>query len=264
MLGGSAIGSGRAWAGSPVATLPPWQSAPEIGTARVAAVSGGDRLMLDDGRTLVLAGLRAPRDAEGERPAEPGFAAAREHLAGLVQGRTLRLFAPADGRDRLGRTVAHALVAGPRQQWLQAVMLRDGFARVYAPARTRPAIARALLAEEAAARAAGRGLWRLPDFAIRDAATPERIGPGFALVDGRVLAIGETAHTLFLNFGPDRRTDFSALVERRDRDGFAQGLRGLRALEGRRVRVRGMVFRYGGPAIRVRSDRAIELLEEQP
>jgi len=264
LLLGLAMSGGRLDA---TAAALPWQHLPEGRLAAVAAVPSGDRLTLDDGTPVVLAGLRAPRDAAANgEAAEAGYAAAHAALAGLALQRTVRLYGPDGARDRHGRSIAHAVVigtVGDPDEWLQAAMLSRGMARAYPLAGEHPALAAAMLAGEADARAAGRGLWRQADYGIRTALQPDRIPAGFQLVEGRVLAIGESANSLFLNFGTDWRQDFTAVIERRDRGGFPEGLRSLQSMQGRFVRVRGSVFRYGGPAIRVRHRYAIEVLEQE-
>lgn len=247
------------------AAAPPWQHLPEGRQAVVVAVPGGDRLTLDDGTEVALASLRAPRAAGGQPP-EPGLAEAQAALAGLALRRSIRLYGPDDARDRYGRRLAHAVTIGTDGRpdaWLQAEMIGRGMARASPPAREHPALSAALLAREADARTAGTGLWREPAYAVRSALAPAGIPLGYQLVEGRILAVGENASSLFLNFGADWRHDFTAVVERSDRDGFAQGLRSVRAMQGRLVRVRGAVFQYGGPAIRIRHANAIEILEEE-
>lgn len=252
----------------------PWEHLSQSRQGVVAAVPAGDRLTLADGTEVALAGLRAPRAGTASNAGEPGFAEAQAALAAIALGQRVRLYGPPDRRDRLGRSLAHPVLDGPANgkentpedgagRWLQALMLTGGMARAYPLAGEQPALATAMLALESEARKARRGLWSRPDFAVRSAASPERISPGFQLVEGRVLAIGESTHSLFLNFGTDWRQDFTAVVERRDRDGFAKGLASVRALQGRLIRVRGAVFDYGGPAIRVRHGYAVELLEEE-
>lgn len=243
----------------------PWQHLPEGRQAVVAAVPGGDRLTLDDGTEVALVSLRAPRVAGGQPP-EPGLAEAQATLAGLALRRSIRLYGPADARDRHGRYLAHAVTIGAADRpdaWLQAEMIGRGMARASPLAGEHPALAAALLALEADARTAGTGLWQEPAYAIRSAPAPAGIPLGYQLVEGRVLAVGESASSLFLNFGADWRHDFTVVVERRDREGFPQGLRSVREMQGRLVRVRGAVFQYGGPAIRIRHANAIEILEEE-
>ena len=245
----------------------PWDHLPAGRQALVAAVADAERLLLDDGTSVALAGLRGPRAAEtASGSAEPGFAEAEAALAVLTLPRTIRLYGPPRAVDRHGHRVAHiALIneSGTPEAWVQGMMLSQGMARAYPAATEHPDLAAAMLALEGAARTERLGLWRQTDYAIRGAADPDRIPTGFQLIEGRVLAIGESGNSLFLNFGTDWRQDFTVVVEHSDRTGFAAGLRGLRSLQGQRLRVRGHVFRYGGPAIRVRHDYAMERLEEQ-
>lgn len=240
---------------------PHGQALPESWQGEVASVPTGDSVVLADGRTVALASLRAPRPAEGLRPAEPAFGEAHAALTGLVRGRTVHLYTLPASHDRLGRTVGH-LVAAPGT-WVQEALVAAGLARVYAAPAERAETLAALLALEAEARGASRGLWREPASAVRDAAAPDGIPDGFQLVEGRVLAIADTPLSLFLNFGADWRQDFTVIVDRGDRNAFAGGVRGLRALQGRHIRVRGWVFRHNGPAIRARNDYAIELLKDE-
>ncbi len=245
----------------------PWDHLPAGRQAMVTAIAGADRLLLDDGTSVVLASLRVPRvAATADGSAEPGFAEAEAALAALTLNRAVQLYGPPGAVDRYGHHRAHiALISpdGAPRAWLQGMLLSRGMARAYPPAAEQPDLAAAMLALETAARSERLGLWRQRDYTIRSAAAPHQIPASFQLVEGRVLAIGESGNSLFLNFGADWRQDFTVVVERSDRNGFSKGLRRLRSLQGQRLRVRGHVFQYGGPAIRVRHDYAMERLEEE-
>ncbi|WP_158258325.1 thermonuclease family protein [Rhodopila globiformis] len=112
------------------------------------AVLDGDTLRLGDW-VVRLAGITAPPRGSvcrnGEQPVDCGVAAANA-LAALVRGRAVDC--TIKGHDGQGRPVADC-VAGPEA--LSAALVREGWARAEAPA---------LQADERAARAAGRGLWR--------------------------------------------------------------------------------------------------------
>src|SRR5512139_2272896 len=123
---------------------------PAIGTAMVAAVRDGRTLMLEDGRELRLAGIEAGDDG-------------RDALQALVAGRALRLQRLGAETDRYGRVVALAF-AGEDRQSVQAALLEQGQARVSARIGDK-ACAGVLLAAEARARVAKRGLWADPNFA---------------------------------------------------------------------------------------------------
>ena len=132
---------------------------------QIAAVPAGDRLELDDGRDVRLAGIRVapPGSADAEVAAS---AWRRDALAAAVDGARVRLATSAAPMDRYGALVAQ--VERIDGVWLQGELLAQGLAQV----QTRPgetARAAAMLELEHEARAAERGLWRHPAFAPQPA-----------------------------------------------------------------------------------------------
>ncbi len=223
--------------------------------ASVDEVVDAETLRLGDGREVRLAGIRAP-DGRGNVAVETA-------LRTLTTGQTVRAFGASETADRHGRIAAHVVLdgAGLAQRWIQAALVEAGLVYVFPDGRAMPQVMEQLLAMESRARAAGRGLWGEAGNRVLQAADPDAITEAFHLVEGKVLAIGESRHSLFLNFGADYRSDFTIVVQRSDRGGFAKGLRDVRALQGRHIRVRGYVFRRGGPAIRAMHQQVIEILE---
>jgi len=223
----------------------------------VEAVTGPARLHLAEGAgTLRLAGLWP------EQGQQPYSEQARRALKELASGRKLRLFMGPQSRDRHGDWLAHATLVhrdGAPQLWIQAELLARGAARVYTTVRDQ-ALAERMLALEAAARAAGLGLWASPHYAVRPAAAFGRGTTGFRLVEGRVESVSAGGRTAYINFGKDWRTDFTIVIESRHLRNFADGRKGIRALVGRTIRVRGWVFQLNGPSIRADHDALIEVL----
>jgi endonuclease YncB( thermonuclease family) len=227
------------------------------GTARVAEVVDGDTVALDDGRQVRLVGLQAPKLPLG-RPGFPTWPLAEEAkaaLEGLVLGRTVELRHGGARRDRHGRALAH--LYRDDGLWVQGEMLGRGLARVYTFADNR-ALAADLYARERAARAAGRGIWGHSFYALR---TPETVGRDvgtFQVVEGRVVKAARVKGTVFLNFGPDWRTDFTARIAGGALKLFAgTGVDPL-ALEGRTVQLRGWVSSRDGPMIELTHPEQIE------
>ena len=220
-----------------------------IGTATVAAVRDGRTLMLEDGRELRLAAIEAGDDG-------------RDALQALVAGRALRLQRLGAETDRYGRVVALAF-AGEDRQSVQATLLEQGQARVSARIGDK-ACAAALLAAEARARAAKRGLWADPNFAPLQAEDLPRLAAEngrFALVEGKVLSVRESGATIYVNFGRRWTRDFTVtILKRRQRTFAAAGLEPKR-LEGRRIRVRGWIEQRGGPIVAAEAPEQIELIE---
>jgi endonuclease YncB( thermonuclease family) len=225
------------------------------GAAEVAAVRDGRTLMLRDGRELRLAAI--------ETPGANRAAAAQAALAALADGRgvTLKRLGKS-ANDRYGRLVAFAFVAGGGQS-LQQALLSAGEAMVSARVGDK-ACAGALLALEGAARAQRRGLWADPNFAPLPAENLQELGAKrgqFALVEGKILSVHESGATIYLNFGPRWTRDFTVIVLKRQQRAFAAAGVATKALEGRRIRVRGWIERRGGPVIEAFTPEQIELLE---
>mgnify|MGYP002780786396 CR=1 FL=1 len=192
----------------------------------------GDQLTLEDGLRVRLAEIEAPAlsGGRGTSRSAPFGPEARAILAAAATGWRCRLYYGGLSRDRYGRAIAHVVAedeAGGRW-WLNGAMVRAGAARVRSwPDNARRV--RRLYALEGEARAAGRGLWALADYRVRDSGDLAG-AQGFVIVEGPRRSEGETA-------GGDAR----ALIRQ---DGVR--LLGLAQLGdadapelGRRVRVRG-------------------------
>lgn len=232
-------------------------------TARIAAVIDGDTLVLDPpvsgSSRLRLAGIGAIKPPLG-RPADrpwPLAAQARDALAALAEGATLRLEPAAQRIDRYGRLLAQAFLDDGR--WLQGEMLRAGLARVSTTVGSR-ARAAEMLALEAEARAARRGLWASPIYAVRSPLEVRDDVGAFAVVEGAVVGAHRVKKRIYLNFGADWRDDFTVTIDTASLPQFgASGLDPL-SLAGQRIRVRGWVERYNGPAIEATHPEQIEVL----
>ncbi len=189
-------------------------------------------------------------------------ASALAYLRGRTERREVRLHLDRQSRNRFGEWLAQVEVSGRGEEqgfWLQGALLAGGYARVYTTAGT-DALAQEMLALEAAARRQGRGLWQLPARAIRSAASLDRDIGSFQIVEGTVLAVAVTGSRVYLNFGEDWRRDFTVAIRRVHAGRFPGRLRGLRALAGERLRVRGWVFGLNGPAISADHAGVVEVL----
>jgi len=220
-----------------------------IGTAQVAAVRDGRTLLLADGRELRLAAIEVTDDS-------------RVALQVLVAGQTLRLERFGPEHDRYGRLVALAF-AGDAHKSLQQTMLEQGRARVSIRMGGK-ACADALLRAERAARAARRGLWADPNFALLSAENLtqlQAIRGQFALVEGKVLSVRESGATIYVNFGRRWTRDFTVTILRRMGRAFTAAGIEPKSLEGRRIRVRGWIEQRGGPIIAAEAPEQIELVD---
>jgi len=218
----------------------------------VAAVSG-DTVKTADGTEVRLAGVEAPR--AGEAYAEP----ARALLQGLVAGQEVELAYGGARQDPSGRAVAHVRLTRSRR-WLEGELLRAGAARVRTYGDNR-ALAARMLAAEAEARWAKRGLWAAPAYEVR---LPEEITPGMRglqIVEGRVLRAGEARAIAYLDFAQDWRQGVSVHVPRAALDDFHLAGRHPLDLQGRLVRVRGTIRE--GRVLWIDHPEALEILRER-
>jgi hypothetical protein len=174
----------------------------------------------------------------------------------LAVGREVELLQGGAQADAYGRTLAQVR-AVPSRRWMEGEMLAAGAARVRTY-RDNRALAGAMLAQEAQARRAGRGLWALPAYRVR---LPQEVGPdarGLLVVEGRVARAdpaGGGVRLLLADAGPPVAVEMDA---RAWPDFDAAGLDPA-TLVGRLVRVRGAA---DGPRLRLDHPEQLELLSE--
>jgi len=180
---------------------------------RIARITDGDVLGLDTGLKVRLAEIEAPAPGYDGREDQPFAREARAQLVSTAMGRSAALFYGGLQRDSYGRAIAHVIASDETgaDVWLNGYLARQGAARI----RTYPdnaRRARKLLAFEAEARAAKRGLWSLDHWRIRrpdDLQSP----PNFLILEARCLASeGEGAETLaHITLGGARLTGLAKL-----------------------------------------------------
>jgi endonuclease YncB( thermonuclease family) len=225
-------------------------------TAQVEAVTERAELRLGDGRLVRLAGL--------DIPASAGFdarSAARALLAEHWAGSTVAVALLAAGPDRWGRWLAD--LALPERPSASTELLQAGLARVRPEFETRGCEGERLAAE-AAARAAGSGLWNDPD-SILDAGDLDALRGDdgrFVLIEGVVRRVGVGRSRVYLDFG--RRGGFSVVVATREEPAFQRRGVVLRALAGQAIRVRGVLDDRFGPRIELADPLMIERLDVRP
>lgn len=140
--------------------------------------------------------------------------------------------------------------------------VKAGLARVDSFSDNRACV-EALLAEEAEARAAKRGIWNSWAYRVLDAIDTEklsRLSHSYQLVEGVVAETGEANGRVYLNFNKDWRTDFTIAIEPKDLPSFGAAGLDLNALKDKRVRVRGWLEWRNGPMIAADHPEQLELL----
>lgn len=206
-------------------------------------------LVLDNGMVIRLAAFQAPN------PQEPLAQQAIARLQSLAVNQPLRIEPLGNAPDRHGRIVAMSY--RDNDTLLQTEMLRAGMGWAYTFPDSR-AYAALLLAAEAEAERAGRGVWAHPDYAVLSAQDANDHAGEFRLVRGTVKSGAKMRDRYYLNFGDDRRTDFTVTIERTDLKRFDTAW--LETLPGKNVRVRGWLFERNGPAMILSHPEQVEIL----
>lgn len=222
-------------------------------SAHIVRVERDGALILDGGQSVVLEGIRLTGADRSAAPiAEEALAALR---ALTKEGLTLTSTSPKN--DRYGRIRVQAFGTA----WLQRQLLLRGLARV-ALMPDRQECSPDFYEAEIEARQAHRGLWALPDFAIRDAAAFNAPAGSFQIVQGRIVNVASHDGRFFLDFNEDYRNGFSAIVAPEDRKAFRNSDLILEELVGREVRVRGIVGDFNGRReMALSNPRQIEVLK---
>ncbi|MGH1570739.1 pentapeptide repeat-containing protein [Methylobacterium sp. P31] len=223
------------------------------GPARIDVLEGiGPRgeIRLASGARAVLDSLRWPDAPEAAASARAWLDARR--------GSSLTV-TPRGQSDRWGRERADIQVAGGDDD-LAGGLIGAGLA--FADANEIEALCRpALRLVEEAARVDRRGLWRAPLPSATDGSALRALVGRFAVVEGRVRHVGERGARTYLDFGTRGADALTVTVSKRTwRMVRARGLSAA-SLEGRRVRVRGILEVWRGPTLEAGAD-AIEVLSE--
>jgi endonuclease YncB( thermonuclease family) len=224
-----------------------------IGPAAVRAFDGVRTFTLTDGRTLRLAAVELPLHGDAAL-------AASKAINDLVGANTVMLAQNKPMLDRYGRLIAFVFL--PDGHSLQERLIEAGHARVAARTGLSGCNAR-LFALETAARTAKRGLWARAAFAPQMASKPRAIlarQGQFTLVEGHVLSVRSSGATIYVNFGRRWTRDFTVTILRRNRALFSAAGMEPEHLQGRWVRVRGVVEERGGPLIAAAAPEQIELI----
>jgi endonuclease YncB( thermonuclease family) len=233
------------------------------GNGHVAGVIDARTFRLADGREIRLSGIEP---VVSEKTAANRASA----LAAILAGRDVTLHADDDTPDRYGREPAFVFLvssrtppaeAVPAETLVQGELLAQGQALVSATV-TDKSCAAVLMAAEAAAREAKRGIWADPT-AIKNPESPGDILAGigrFTVVEGKVLSVRQAGATTYLNFGRNWTRDFAVTISRRVLPAFEAAGIAVKSLENQRIRVRGWVEARTGPRIEVLRVGQIELL----
>ncbi|CAO4177573.1 DNA-binding protein [Methylorubrum aminovorans] len=218
---------------------------------RLADVGPRGELILASGRRSVLSGLRWPD--------EPALDAGARAWLLTFRGAPLTL-TERGAEDRWGRRRADGIAGEAEPVDLAGGLVAAGLA--YADPGEADALCRpALRTLEAAPRAAGLGLWAAGPLAATDAAVLSARAGRFAVVEGRILHVGERATRTYLDFTRRGEQGLTVTVQKRTWRILSEHGLSAATLKGRLVRIRGMVEIGRGPLIDLAGVESIEVVE---
>ncbi len=229
--------------------------------SRDVLVAGGEHgeIHLASGRTITLSDVRTAAAGDDTQ------ASARAFFESQI-GEQVELRLGSDETDRWGRMRA-AVVLSPdtaRLDLAHALVAR-GLAIVDTGAER--LCDESLLLREEQARRSGRGLWSRADArpldALDSAGLLARIG-SFTIVEGVVRNVGERERRTYIDFGRSWDGAFTVIVPSRLWAKVRDAGMDAATLKGRRIRIRGIMQNWRGPAIELTTVEFIEKLETRP
>jgi len=217
-------------------------------------VYDGDTVTLRDGRRLRLIGIDTPEMGRDGKPDQPFAVAARDALRTLLKARPeLDLRLDHARRDVHGRLLAHAFLTDGTS--VSAWLLEKGYATLLIIPPDDWNVT-CYQAAERHARESGAGIWSLPAYQPIPSEQLERTARGYRVVEGRVIHIGRSSHSIWL----DLEGKVAARIDQEDMVYFPE--RSLRRLLHKHVIVRGWVYPYRDELhLRLRYPTALELTD---
>ncbi|GAA0785428.1 hypothetical protein [Roseibium denhamense] len=170
--------------------------------------------------------------------------------------------------NRWGEVPAWILGTGPDAGLYQEQMLRKG-AAIFEPRQAKGQCAEALWSAEHDARVAGRGLWSGTAPSVRyGSRTLGRLVEAagrYVIVEGRIVSVGKTRSTRYLNFGRYWKEDFTATWPADEEAVFEAHIQrfgqSVDDLGGAAVEIRGTLQIRDGPYIALLRPEQLRLLE---
>lgn len=191
------------------------------------------------------------------------------------------------GDDPKGSQTLEAIPAGPANRWglipawivvrngdtlelLQADELETGGA-IFVPERASGSCARHLRQAESSAREQKTGIWArgkdAPVHSVTDLENLEAAAGNYVIASGRIVSLGKTRSTRYLNFGRYWKTDFTVTLKASDEDRFdailSQNGWRIENLANKTVEIRGVVQVRDGPLIALRHPEQLVVIEDK-
>jgi endonuclease YncB( thermonuclease family) len=243
-------------------------------TSSVSRVIDGDTLRLKDGRLIRFIGINTPELGRDGRPDEPQAVEAKHFLESVLQGptsknaiagKTMRvgLRYGSERKDRYGRTLAHVYTSTGES--VEARLLSAGMA-AYIVVTPNVWNGQCYRAAENQARKHLKGVWSNIYRPLPAAEVP-RDARGFRVISGKVVQVGESKRSVWLNFtrstAAGQHEGVAVRISRKELHYFTD--MDPRQLEGKQIVVRGWVYPYKNQTVLpLHHPLALEVVTETP
>ncbi len=217
-------------------------------------------LQLESGEILRLSGIEIP----DYKPSSPG-----EHslltmkiLNDMLRGKQVNIHQTPNkklGRkNRMNHLLAH-IERKDDKLWVQGTLLSLGLARV----RTRqytPHLAKEMYAIENKARLEKAAIWAIEKYFIKAPTDLDGSIDQVHIIQGRVESVAQNNGNIYINFGKNWRTDFTAMIRSEHKKIFYKA--GLDPMNwgGEILQLRGWLDSYNGPMLTLSHPEAVQVI----
>jgi len=234
----------------------------KVQLATVNTVIDALTMQLKDGRIIRLSGIEVPDMQVND--SGPYAQLAVEILRDMLVEKSVTLYqTPNNDSGRFNRMGHHLaqVVLDDGDLWVQGTLLSLGVARVRTTA-DNPDMAQALYEAESTAREQKAGIWGDDAYPVLSPETAADHLRSVQVVEGRVMKVALNKNRIYINFGADWRTDFTASIAPADKRRFSKV--GLDPLQwsGKLIRVRRWIDSYNGPYVDITHPEAVEFIIE--
>jgi len=234
----------------------------ELSKIIITEVIDGDTVRLDNGRLLRYIGIDTPeirlkKGADFVYSPQPFSLEAKEFNKELVEGKEADVEFDVQKTDRYNRLLGYCFVDGVL---VNARLLEEGYAFLYTyPPNVK--YAEKFVEAQKKAKENKKGMWAGLEAVEADKAH-SYIGQT-RTVQGKVLNAYKSSKCIFLNFGADWHSDFTAVIFKSSFDAFYdKGIDPVTFYKGKTIRVNGRIREYNGPEIVVNAPYEIEVVDE--
>ncbi|MEP2943102.1 MAG: hypothetical protein ABJM86_05940 [Hyphomicrobiales bacterium] len=237
-----------------------------VQTAKAISISQDAEVVLDDGRHLKFADIFFPRTSTDNQIPKETIQFLKSHLA----SKTITFLA-SQKPDRYRRIPAQIIVnnVDGSKKWSQSHIIKSGKGLFMPEPQKKPRkdycdsddLKQALQQHEKQNTSHKNKHPLAPLYASHNKVLWQLEGD-FAIIEGVVLKTHSSKNNIFLNFGDEWKSDFTAVISGDSKGSLQKHFKSVSNLMGKRLKLRGFIDIYNGPSMRIDHPLQIEMLHE--